>query len=342
MNVQTNATVVAKSINVRKEAHSDAERVTTLHKGDRIQVVSGEKDKYPKIILPECHAYGNYGKYIEMDSEKEDPPMDDYLPNAVCTANSYVNIRDGRDKDCKDIGNLNAEEECMVLDDDLNNKYTHIRTFSGIDGYAYCNYGRYIKLKVALKEPTTLVKQTLEIVRGCVGGKYIYGAQGHKITTAYVKARYKAHPEYFSGGRYQMLLGIAAKCEAANHWNFPEDYAWDCSGLFWYVADKLDLFGPDVRDRTAHGTYHEMCIPVSRDEVRAGDLAFKENSSGRITHMAVIDSTGVHEAMSGYVGVITGDDIDDRTAIRLPGVYKEGQKYTTRPWTHFGRPKCFA
>ncbi|MBT3320513.1 MAG: C40 family peptidase [Clostridia bacterium] len=141
-----------------------------------------------------------------------------------------------------------------------------------------------------------------------------------------------------------MLLSIADECESRGEWVYPVHYAWDCSGLWWYGANKSKLYGDRVVDSTAAGVYANYCTPVDKAELRAGDLVFyKSRSAGRITHMAVVGEKGVvYEAMSGYTGVVIGDSVNDRSAPYLPGTHKAGQMLKRSAWTHFGRPKVFA
>lgn len=173
--------------------------------------------------------------------------------------------------------------------------------------------------------------------------KYIYGAEGGKITRRYVEARNRAHPEYFSNGRMELLLKIADECEKNGVWVYPIHHAWDCSGLWWYGANKVKLYGNKIVDSTAAGVYANYCMPIKKSELRAGDLVFyRSASAGRITHMGIIGECGVvYEAMSGYTGVVTCDSVDDRTAVYLPGTHKAGRVFKRNAWTHFGRPKVF-
>ncbi len=333
-----NATISRKA-NLRVLPDQSARQIGTLLKGADIEILGEVNAKYTRVSM-NGYIWSDFGKNITLEGDA--PPV--YKPNAICTAKNYVNIRTGPDKSYKDIGNLTANEKCMVLDEDLNDDYAHILTAKGVVGYAYCDEGNYIKFLSVLEEPTGKLAEFLDIVESCVGGYYIYGAQGHKITTAYVNARYKAHPEYMSGGRYKMLLDVAKNAEAKGVWRFPEDYAWDCSGLFWYAENKLDLF-PGVSDSKAKYVFSKYCDEISKSESRPGDcVGYRSPNTGEITHMAIVGRNGkVYEAMSGYVGVVVGDNVDDRTAYKLLAL-TDGklEKYTRGAWNVFGRPKVFA
>lgn len=271
---------------------------------------------------------------------------------AVCTAKNYVNVRAGRGGDYRefeDIGNVYAGQAVEVLDEDLNREYIKIVWQDDI-GYAYCGGGKYFSYCQAEEKPASdkierflaVVKEISTPVNG-QNAKYIFGAEGGKITRSYVLSRNKAHPEYFTNGRLEMLLKIADECEKKGEWVYPIHYAWDCSGLWWYGANKTKLYGDKEVDSTAAGVYVNYCTSVDKNDLRPGDLVFyRSNSAGKITHMGIVGKGGVvYEAMSGYTGVVTCGSVDDRNAVYLPGTQKAGQTYRRGAWTHFGRPKVF-
>ncbi len=185
-------------------------------------------------------------------------------------------------------------------------------------------------------EPSLKVKQLLSYLDTCVNGKYVFGGQGNKITKEYINNTNEVYPAYFSHGRFEYLTAIAAKCEQQG-WRFPEDYAWDCSGLWWYACNVLELYD-EYTDRTAHDTYHLYCTPVTKDELAPGDLVFLENEEGHIIHMGIVGQKGyIYEAVSGFVGVVKKRTIDKR-------VYNDivrGGAIAYKDWNVFGRPIIF-
>ncbi len=185
-------------------------------------------------------------------------------------------------------------------------------------------------------EPAETVGELLSFLDSCTGGKYVYGGQGEKITKEYIQNANDIHPEYFSHGRYDFYMSIAAACEE-NGWSFPEDYAWDCSGIWWYACNALSLYS-EYTDRTAHDTYHEFCTPIEKDELAPGDLVFLENKEGRIIHMGIVGKKGyIYEAVSGFVGVLKKRTVDKR-------VYNDivrGGVLSYDSWNLFGRPIIF-
>ena len=185
-------------------------------------------------------------------------------------------------------------------------------------------------------EPEGLVKETLAFLDTCVGGKYIFGGQGNRITHEYIQTANERYPEYLTAGRLAFFNDIADNC-VQNGWHFPEDYAWDCSGLWWYCANELNLYG-EYTDRTAHDTFNEFCSPITKEELRPGDLVFYENDTERITHMAIVGQKGyIYEAVSGFVGVVKKRTIDKR----LYNDIVRGGVISCPVWNVFGRPKIF-
>lgn len=350
---QPNAEVTANVISVRKGRSQSYAKLGEFRNGDKIIVLDDKLDQtYAHVVWNSGngYAYSKDGAYIRYlasqpetpspdtpEEEPESPDKQPTEPNAVVTA-SVISVRKGRSQSDTKLGEFKNGDKIIVLDDKLDQTYAHVVWGSG-DGYAYSNKGAYIRFLSA--EPalpvSEAIRKTLDIAASCVGGKYIFGAQGTKITEAYVKKQYNKHPEYFTGGRYDYLVNIGRSCDASGVWSFPADYAWDCSGLWWHSANAANIYGRS-NDTTAHTFYHTYCTPIAKSELRAGDAVFYKSSSGRVTHMAIVGENGVvYEAMSGYTGVVKGDSVNDRTAPRIVG----SGSLTRSAWNLFGRPKIF-
>lgn len=187
------------------------------------------------------------------------------------------------------------------------------------------------------------IRRHLDIVKGCVTGKYVFGGQGHKLTTAWLRARRERYPSYFSGGRYEYLLAIAERCERTGIWNYPQDYAWDCSGLWWFAENVLAKEGLDLikgrADATAHTLFTKYCDPITKTQLCPGAVVGQKDSAGTIVHMGIVGEEGeVYEAMSGYTGVIVLPNVNVRTAARIVG----SGTHRRSAWDTFAMPKCFA
>jgi cell wall-associated NlpC family hydrolase len=187
-------------------------------------------------------------------------------------------------------------------------------------------------------EPAGDVARLLDVLDGCVGGQYIFAGQGNQVTHQFIDTMYRKYPDYFSDGRLEYLLAIADEAAANGH-DYPEDYAWDCSGLWWYAAsDVLNLYGTPT-DRTAQDTYDDYCTPITKDELRPGDLVFVEGKGGKITHMGIVGRRGyIYEAVSGFCGVVLKRTIDKRVYHNIVSV---GKVYVGADWNKFGRPNIF-
>ena len=215
----------------------------------------------------------------------------------ICTANSRVNVRDGRGGDYRqyeDIGDVLAGQVVESLEEDLNQEYIKIVWGGGV-GYAYCNNGKYFKHYAEEAVTSDKIKAVLDVIKqiatpiGGINAKYVFGGEGQKITRALILAGNKKHPEYYSNGRLSMLLKIADECEAKGEWIWPIHYVWDCSGLWWEGANRAKLYGDKEVDSTAAGVYKNYCTPIKKSELRPGDLPFyKSASAGKITHMAIV------------------------------------------------------
>ena len=333
----TNAVVTANRISVREGRGLEYTKLGEFKKGDQIIVLDDILDyDYVHVVWEKTtgYAYCDFGQYIRFTDEQQ--TTDECRatePNAIVTAGT-ISIREGRGAEYPIIGEYTRGDTITVLDETLDYEYVQVVCDVTL-AYAYCDYGNNIRFLSA--EIPEDVARTLDIIASCVDGKYIYGGQGKKITGNYVRRQQSRYPEYFTGGRFEFLLNIGRKCDADGKWRFPNDYCWDCSGLWWYAANKAGIYGKNI-DTTANTFYHNYCVPIDRDSLNAGDAVFYRNSAGRITHMGIVGRDGVvYEAMSGYVGVIAGDSVDDRTAPRIVG----SGSLTRRTWNAFGRPKIF-
>lgn len=185
-------------------------------------------------------------------------------------------------------------------------------------------------------EPTKDIARLLAFLDTCVGGQYVFGGQGHAITDEYLDETYALYPQHLDKGRIEYLRAIAENAQN-NGYHFPEDYAWDCSGLWWYAVNELGLYDT-YTDRTAHDTYHDYCTPITKDELRPGDIVFIGGPEGRIVHMGIVGRQGyIYEAVGGFAGVVLKRTIDKRiyNDIIRGGVFQNGN------WDTFGRPKIF-
>ncbi len=186
------------------------------------------------------------------------------------------------------------------------------------------------------EEPQGDIARLMDLLDGCIGGQYVFGGQGNAITDEFIDNTYDIYPDYFDGGRLEYFRGIASAAQREGH-RFPQDYCWDCSGLWWYAANELGFYDK-YTDRTAHDTYNDYCMPVAKEELRPGDLVFVTNPEGRIVHMGIVGRHGfIYEAVSGFCGVVLKRTIDKRVYYDIV----RGGVIQNNNWNTFGRPKIF-
>nr|DAI41048.1 MAG TPA: N acetylmuramidase [Caudoviricetes sp.] len=168
-------------------------------------------------------------------------------------------------------------------------------------------------------------------LRMMVGWHYIIGAQGHRLTDSYLSARHKDHEGYFTNGRLEWLRGEISRAESMG----INLYCADCSGLFFKVNEMMGIL--PVKDATADGLWRRYCAGIGKDDVRPGDILFRD-TNGCKTHMAVVGTDGVYEAAGTAYGVVFrpwADMFSRRTYNRMTGNFD-----TLKPWTHYGRLKA--
>jgi hypothetical protein len=195
----------------------------------------------------------------------------------------------------------------------------------------------YYEAKYADEEaPPAKVQSLLDLLDTCVGGQYIFSGQGDRITVPFIDEVYKLYPDYFSDGRYEYFTEIA-KTSMQEGWDFPQDYCWDCSGLWWWAVNELGYY-PEYTDRTASDTYNDYCTPVTKDELKPGDIAFMQDDSGKIVHMGIVGCHGyIYEAVGGFCGVVKKRTIDRRAYNDIV----RGGVLLFDDWNLFGRPLIF-
>lgn len=99
--------------------------------------------------------------------------------------------------------------------------------------------------------------------------------------------------------------------------NMKKSKYFDCSGLVVYILQKLEVIKDDY---TAAGIYDKLCIPITKSDLKAGDLVFCK-SSGKI----------------GHVGIYASESLVIEAAGRDIGVVKRGMSKNN--WNIYGRLK---
>lgn len=188
--------------------------------------------------------------------------------------------------------------------------------------------------------PLPIVSDVLMFMERAVGGNYIFGGQGNVLTKELIDDAFLITPDYFDAGRFEYFYEKSYDRAARGVYippRYPQDYAWDCSGLLWDSLNTLEVF-EKYTDKTANATYEEYCTPITKEELQPGDLVFYRNDKGNITHMGIVGYDGyVYEAASGFVGVVKTQSLDVR-------IYKDlvrGGHLVFPLWNEFGRPNFY-
>lgn len=176
----------------------------------------------------------------------------------------------------------------------------------------------------------TTAQQFYEKARQAVGGLYVWGGQGHKATENYLKSRAAKYPEYFDGGRLEMMQKRAAAD--------PSLHAWDCSGLVNWALTETGAM-PAGFDTTAQGLFASYCEELSAAELQTGDLLFRY-SGGKMVHVGIYAPGACVEAAGGAYGVVECAGLTGKQHIARS--YVDNKLYYLPDWTHYGRLKVLS
>lgn len=136
------------------------------------------------------------------------------------------------------------------------------------------------------------LQEFVSIINTKLGQGYAYGGQSDKPLTAEALA---ALVKTFGRSHYYFTN------YSAERWLGKEYY--DCSGLMVYALRKTGLI-PAVADYTAHNIFHMLCTPISKSQLRTGDICFN-NTSGGIVHAGVyMGNNRVTHARGTFYGVV--------------------------------------
>ncbi len=179
---EPNAVVTASRISVRSGRDVSYPKLGEFVKDAGIIVLDDTLNyNYVHVVWngSDAYAYCDFGKYIAFTLEEAgDGNYNDMEPNAAVTANT-ISVREGRGYSYNKLGTLSKGDKIVVIDETLDFEYAMIRWGDG-KAYAYSDYGKYIGLPTSLSR--SHYKYAQYILKSCVGGKYILGAQGTKIT----------------------------------------------------------------------------------------------------------------------------------------------------------------
>ena len=142
---------------------------------------------------------------------------------------------------------------------------------------------------------------------------YLWGGQGEEVETTTPQTIQKMETSNENAAR--VLKTLAGRINAGC--NMKKAKYFDCSGLVIYLLMLLKIINEDY---TASGIYKNLCVPVLRGDLKAGDLCFI-SEKGKINH----------------VGIYAGENIVVEAAGRDLGVISRG--ISKNKWNIYGRVK---
>ena len=150
-------------------------------------------------------------------------------------------------------------------------------------------------------------KELTHLVKGCILPNY----QGHQFQLGKTKFEYFGNTnENYKCTRENIVKEALSYLNSPYLWGGNSPYGIDCSGLTQMV---YSLYGIQIpRDAYQQGGAGETIHLI--EEAKPGDLAFFDNSEGRITHVGIILENNRIIHASGHVRI---DKLDHQ------GIYKQ-------------------
>jgi hypothetical protein len=142
------------------------------------------------------------------------------------------------------------------------------------------------------------MNKLLELAKTKLGAGYVWGSQGETLTAE----KLQWFKNTFGPSHY--VFNDNQGTVDASKWIGKQVF--DCSGLVLWCLQQLGLIGAK-QDYNAEMFYNQLCIPVTKAELKEGDLVFIKTQSGEISHIGIYKGNGdTVEAMSTRYGVTTG------------------------------------
>lgn len=137
------------------------------------------------------------------------------------------------------------------------------------------------------------LQEFLAIINSKIGAGYVYGGQNAEPLT---KEALNRLVNTFGRSYYYYNNYSAEK------WLGYQYY--DCSGLIVNALRRMGLI-PMIADYSAQSIYSVLCRPVSKSQLRPGDICFRNTQSNGIVHCGVYTGGGrVTHARGTFYGVV--------------------------------------
>ncbi len=137
------------------------------------------------------------------------------------------------------------------------------------------------------------LQEFLAIVNSKIGAGYVYGGQNGepltgealaKLVSTFGKAKY-----YYSNYSAEKWIGYQY---------------FDCSGLIVYTLRRMGLI-PLIADYSAQSIFSVLCSPVSKGQLRPGDICFRNTDTSGIVHCGIYTgSDRITHARGTFYGVV--------------------------------------
>lgn len=137
------------------------------------------------------------------------------------------------------------------------------------------------------------LQEFLAIVNSKIGAGYVYGGQ---------------NGEPLTGGALAKLVNTFGKSKyyysnySAEKWIGYQYF--DCSGLIVYTLRRMGLI-PMIADYSAQSIFSVLCSPVSKGQLRPGDICFRNTDTNGIVHCGIYTGNDrITHARGTFYGVV--------------------------------------
>ncbi len=142
------------------------------------------------------------------------------------------------------------------------------------------------------------LQEFVSVINSKIGCGYVYGGQNAEPLTkealAALVKKFGRSKYYYSGYSAEKWLG--------------KEY-YDCSGLIVYTLRKLGII-QKTADYTSQGIYSALCTPITKKQLKTGDICFRNTSAGIIHCGVYMGNNKVTQARGTSYGVVNTNLFD--------------------------------
>ncbi len=138
------------------------------------------------------------------------------------------------------------------------------------------------------------LQEFLAIVNSKIGAGYVYGGQSGEPLTREALAKlvntFGRSNYYYSNYSAEKWIGYQY---------------FDCSGLIVYTLRRMGLI-PMIADYSAQSIFSVLCSPVSKSQLRPGDICFRNTDTNGIVHCGIYTGNDrLTHARGTFYGVVS-------------------------------------